>query len=184
MIASEKLIEVAGFVLAEALWEASQAAGAGRAFEPLGGVVQDDQFQWVQFATESEEFSDAGTQAIDYLIEHSDEYQAWAVAEDKLVVRISKSDRKKFAANEISAGDLPVSDTVVVTAWEQGLEEPLTIQQVYEPKSSGRFRILGTPQFAMGGETLSEALSSSCIEPLRSGFMNNERAARDWESWT
>ncbi len=180
---SEKIIELAGFMLADALWEVF-SKDDGDAFEPYAKVIRDGEMQTVQFVAESERFKDAATQALDYLTEHADEFDAWALALDMFTIKLgNKSDLKKMNINELNIRDSDMTDTIQITAWERGMEGPVLIQQPYAPHRSGRFRMLGTPFFVLGNEILGESQTRGYLDPLRSGFMQHSEAAEHSQRW-
>jgi hypothetical protein len=181
---SEKLIELAGFMLADALWTAFTRTGDG-AFAPYAKVIQDGNLDTVQFVAESEHNKDAATQAYDYLIEHADEYFAWALAVDMFMLNLgNRSDLKDLNLDELDMSRFEVTDTIQISAWEQGIEEPVTVQQPYKPPSRGGFKVIGTPYFVVGDEILGESQTSGQLNTLRSGFMQHSKAADHWEDWT
>ncbi len=183
--ASEKLFELAGFMLADALVKASEA-GEGRAFDPYAGVVKDGEFHMAGFSPESEENPDSGAQALRYLLSHPEEFLAWALVQDTFVLNLGrKEDLRGLKAADISSGRIGKSEAVSVTAWEQDLEEPFTVIQRYSPRRSGRFRMIGKPTIAFQDAHFSETdcETAGYLGLLRTGFMNHEEAAEKWERW-
>lgn len=185
-MASDKLIELAGYVLAEALLQTSDAGGGeGRAFDPFGGIVRDGELQMVQFGTESERFQDAAEQALDYLTEHADEYMARVLATDIILLDPGNASRlRDIDPDRLDMSAFERSDCIAITAWEHGLDEPVTIHQRYTPPRSGGFRLIGPPMFARGGETLAESEVEEYLPALESGILHHSDAAARWESWT
>ena len=182
--ASDKLFELAGVMLADALWRASEASN-GRAFDPYAGVIQDGEFLMADFSPPSEENPDDGARALDYLLAHREDYLAWAFVQDSYTINVgNKEDLRGLKPDEVDVSRFERIDTITVTAWEQGMEEPIAIMQRYAPRKSGRFRMLDDPFFVVEGKELAETDASAYLELLRSGFMQHEDAARHWRSWT
>jgi hypothetical protein len=161
---SDSLLDLAGFVLAHAMWSVSDLPD-GELLVPLAIVEKSGDRQLLRFEGESQEQAIAEGTAL--LARREQEVDAWA------------------CAREGQIGNGPgLVDVLVVEAKSRGADGPLVFVQPFRPFASGKFRLLGAPMVIVGGKTLSETDAEPLLQGLFDGIQSHAKAAEHWADWT
>jgi hypothetical protein len=74
-------------------------------------------------------------------------------------------------------------DLLVVDAWTEGMNEPITFIQPFQPFAVGSFRLLGPAVPVVSDTMLSPEQSVPYLAILHRGISTHSNAASLWASW-
>jgi hypothetical protein len=154
-----------GFVLAHAAWIAS-ALPSGELVCPIAVVEKGDCREVIPFeATSQDEAIKLGKQKVAELTGTVDR---WAFAREGLW--------------SLLGSDSPKLDVLSVTAWSNGLDEPIILQQCFSPTAKGTFRLLDSIKIVVHGVASSEELNGR-IMPIVLQGINQHPKGENWVRW-
>ena len=157
-------VSLAGFTLAHAVWDVSDAE-PDEFLAPVGMLELQGQRRLVRFESGSSE--DAVARAEAEMREASADADAWAFA------------REAAWRPSGPAGEL--QDVVVVEFWGEGMDAPAAVLQPFERGAPGRpFRLTDPPTLAVGGNPVSATDAEPALRVLERGFQSHDVAAKFW----
>jgi hypothetical protein len=161
---SESLLMLAGFVFAHATWSVSDLP-EGELLVPLVIVENRGQRQLMRFEAETQAEAIAAGKAA--LAERGNEFDAWAFAREG-----------QFKENGAYV------DVLTIEAKTKDMKDPVVFIQRFQPYAKGKFKLIGEPIVALGGEVVSDDQAAELIARLRRGISTHKQAAELWPSWT
>lgn len=157
----DSVVELAGFTLGHALWNACDFE-EGELLCPLAFVETGEGRELLRFEADSQE------EAIENAYQEFSQIEglaSWAFAREGVL--------------NTTSGRVEV---IVVEAWTEGMETPVVFAQQYEPNTAGEFALLGPTLVIENG-----ILKSERVEPMREalkrGVQTHEKAAVLWDAW-
>jgi hypothetical protein len=154
-----------GFVLAHAVWIASDLP-SGELVCPIAVVERGDSREVIPFeATSQEEAIRLGKQMVAELTGTVDR---WAFAREGLW--------------SVLGSDSPKLDVLSVTAWSNGLDEPIILQQCFSPAAKGTFLLLGPIKIVLHGAACSEEIKGKIMPTILQGI-NQHPKGENWVRW-
>jgi hypothetical protein len=164
MEVSEQAIQIAGFALAHAAWNVSDAP-EGELLVPLAFFQTGEALKLVRFEADSQET--AIREAKTFIAEEQSQVDAWACAREGLIRN----------ANGVSV------DVISVDAWAQGMESPIVFVQAFRPSAAGFFAILGDAVVAVAGKEQQGAAARAFLDQLQEGVRRHPHAGSLWAGW-
>jgi len=164
----ESLITLAGFVLAHAAWNVSDLPN-GELLVPLAIVERSGHRQLLRFEADTQEKAIAEGKAT--LAAHEGDIDAWAFARE----------------GQMQVGGKYV-DVLTVEAKQKGSSTSIVFIQRFEPFASGKFKLLGAPTVAIGGDVLprkvvSSTAAATILAQLQAGVQTHAKAVEHWQEW-
>jgi len=163
MAVPEAAALLAGFVLAHAAWSVSDLP-EGQLLVPLAMIEESSERKLVRFEAETQE--EAISKGKEFVLEQKAAASAWAFARE----------------GQINTATGYV-DILVVEAWSDAMDEPITYIQPFQPFASGAFKLLGPVVPVVGGSTLNSEASEPHLTLLYRGVSSHGKAASLWASW-
>lgn len=154
---------LAGFVLAHATWNVSDLP-EGDLLVPLAIVETKAGRNLTRFEAETQEQAIAAGKA--FVSEQQSTASAWALAREGQM--------------NTSTGKV---DVLVVDAWAEGMSEPISYIQPFQPFATGSFKLLGPAIPVVSGSILSQEQSEPFLGALYRGVSTHDKAASLWASW-
>ena len=154
---------LAGFVLAHAAWSVSDLP-EGELLVPLAMVEIGSERKLVRFETETQD--QAITKGKEFVANQKSSSSAWAFAREGQM--------------KTNNGNI---DVLVVDAWAEGMTEPITFIQPFQPYASGTFKLLGPAVPVVADSMLSPEESEPYLSVLYRGVSGHGKAAALWSSW-
>lgn len=154
---------LAGFVLAHAAWSVSDLP-EGQLLVPLVMIKEGSERQLVRFEAETQE--EGISKAKEFVLVQKAAASTWAFARE----------------GQINTATGYV-DILVVEAWSNGMAEPITFIQPFQPFASGAFKLLGPAVPVVDGSMLSPEASEPHLAELYRGVSSHGKAASLWASW-
>jgi len=154
---------LAGFVLAHAAWSISDLP-EGELLVPLAIVETEAGRKVTRFEAETQEEAIEAGKA--FVSEQQSTASTWALAREGQI--------------NTSTGKI---DVLVVEAWGEGMNEPITYIQPFQPFSTGTFKILGPATPVVSGSILSQKQSEILLDALYRGVSTHDAVASLWASW-
>jgi hypothetical protein len=158
-------LRFAGFVLAHAVWAISDLE-AGELLCPIGVVECGDSREIIPFEAPSQE-------------------EAIKLGKKKMIELTSTVDRWAFAREGLSSilgSNSPKEDVVSVSAWSAGLDEPITLQQAFSPKSKEGFALIGAVEIVIHGTKCTEQIQSKLLPIISRGIAQHPHG-EGWRKW-
>jgi hypothetical protein len=155
-----------GFVMAHAAWIASDLED-GDLICPFVVITSGDERKVVPFEaeTQAEAISDGKASFEEY----KESVDSWALGRDGLF--------------SIVGSDLAKKDALFVSAWVKGLDEPIFLRQLYIPKSTGTFKLIGPIDIAIHGVIAPEKVHGGLRAVAMSGIVTHPHG-RLWATWS
>lgn len=163
MAVPEATALLAGFVLAHAAWSVSDLP-EGQLLVPLAMIEEGSERKLVRFEAETQE--EAISKGKEFVLEQKAAASTWAFARE----------------GQINTATGYV-DILVVEAWSDGMAEPITYIQPFQPFASGSFKLLGPAVPVVGGSMLSPEASEPYLAELYRGISSHGKAVSLWASW-
>jgi hypothetical protein len=163
MAVPEATTLLAGFVLAHAAWSVSDLS-EGQLLVPLAMIEEGSERKLLRFEAETQEV--AISKGKEFVQEQKAAASTWAFARE----------------GQINTATGYV-DILVVEAWSDGMAEPITYIQPFQPFASGTFKLLGPAVPVVGGSMLSPEASEPYLAVLYRGISSHGKAASLWASW-
>lgn len=159
------MLRFGGFVLAHAAWIASDLP-AGELVCPIAVVEIGDSREVIPFEVATQE-------------------EAIRLGKQKVAELTGAVDRWAFAREglwSLLGSDSPKLDVLSVTAWSNGLDEPLLLQQCFSPTAKGTFQLLDSIKIVVHGLTCSDEIKLR-IMPIVFGGINQHHEGENWMRW-
>lgn len=154
-----------GFVLAHAAWIAS-GLEAEELVCPFAVVTRGDEREVIPFESNTQEDSiREGKKSLDELRGTVD---YWGFAREGLW--------------SIVGDDSPKLDVLTVSAWKNGLDEPIVLQQCFTPKTQGGFRLLGSIKIVVHGAMPPEEIQLDLRHIVMQGIAQHPKGG-SWAGW-
>lgn len=154
---------LAGFVLAHAAWNVSDLP-EGDLLVPLAIVETEAGRKLTRFEAETQEQAIAAGKT--FVSEQQSTASAWSLAREGQM----NTDTGKI-------------DVLVIDAWAEGMSEPITYIQPFQPFATGIFKLLGPAVPVVSGSILSPEQSEPFLGVLYRGVSTHDKAASLWASW-
>lgn len=152
-------------MLVHAAWIASDLP-PGKLVCPIAVVEKGDSREVIPFeATSQEEAIRLGKQKVAELTETVDR---WAFAREGL--------------RSLLGSDSSKLDVLSVTAWSNGLDEPVILQQCFSPIAKGTFRLLDPIKIVVHGVECSDEIKAKIMPIVLSGINQHPRG-ENWVRW-
>lgn len=152
-------------MLAHAAWIASDLS-SGELVCPIAVIEKGGSREVIPFeATSQEEAIRLGKQKVAELTGTVDR---WAFAREGLW--------------SLLGSDSPKLDVLSVTAWSNGLDEPIVLQQCFSPTAKGTFRLLDPIKIVVHGVACSEEIMDR-IMPIVLQGINQHPKGENWVRW-
>lgn len=164
MIASAKALELAGFLLAHALWVSSELK-EGELYVP-------------QALCESS----AGERQL-FVFEAPTQQEAIDKGKQFLHAESSRFARCVFARDGRANPGSGYVDLLTVDIVEGDLPPKLTVIQPYKPASSGHFQLLGRELLLDDAGQLGAEVLESMTANIHNGAASHPGASREWHMW-
>lgn len=161
---ADSLVSLAGFAFAHAAWSVSDLP-KGELLVPLAIVEKSGQRQLLRFEAESQER--AITEGKATLARHEQDLDAWVLVRE----------------GQIREGEA-FADVLTVEAKSAGEVESIVFVQRFQPFATGVFKLLGSPQVAVGGRALSEVEAKPFLAQLYAGVQSHSKAMEHWQQWS
>ena len=152
-------------MLAHAAWIASDLP-AGELVCPIAVVEIGDSREGIPFEAATQE-------------------EAIRLGKQKVAELTGAVDRWAFAREglwSLLGSDSPKLDVLSVTAWSNGLDEPLLLQQCFSPTAKGTFQLLDSIKIVVHGVASSEKLNGR-IMPIVLQGINQHSKGENWVRW-
>jgi hypothetical protein len=165
MAALENAVRFGGFVMAHAVWIVSDLA-EGELLCPIAVVTQGDGRKVIPFeaATQAEAI-ERGKFSFEQLRSSVD---TWALA------------REGYYA--LLGSDRADTDVLTISSWAKGLDEPLTLRQLFLPAGRGGFSLIGPISVSIHGVALEDPIQSKFLSIAMEGVLSHPRGG-EWERW-
>ena len=165
MSALENAVRFGGFVLAHAAWIASDLQDS-ELICPIVVVTRGDAREVIPFEAESQ--AEAISMGNASLEELKNSVDAWALAREGLF--------------SIPNGDAGKKDVLTVSSWVEGLDEPITLQQLFNPNSKGEFGLIGGLIISVHGQIPPEDTHSKLRHIAMQGVIQHPHG-KEWNRW-
>lgn len=152
-------------MLAHAAWIASDLP-SGELVCPIAVVERGDSRDVIPFEATSQE-------------------EAIRLGKLKVAELTGTVDRWAFAREglwSLLGSDSPKLDVLSVTAWSNGLDEPIILQQCFLPAIKGTFRLLDPIKIVVHGVAMSEEIKGRIMRPVLQGI-NQHPKGENWVRW-
>jgi hypothetical protein len=161
----EDALRFGGFTLAHATWIVSDLE-EGELLCPIAVVTKDDERKVIPFESDSQ--AEAIERGKNSLEELKDSVDRWAFAREGLL--------------SIEETNDPKQDVIAVSAWVQGLDEPIILQQIFKPKASGIFSLIGPIRIAIHGQRPTEDVQLGLRLIAMQGVASHPHGSQ-WRRW-
>ena len=166
MVPLEEALRFGGFVMAHSAWIASDLE-KGELVCPIAVITKGDSRKVIPFeAATQAEAVESGKRSFDDLKSSVD---AWALAREGLF--------------SIAGSDQPKIDSLVVSSWVKGLDEPIILRQLFRPKEKGGFGLIGQIIVAIHGVVPSCEVHARLLLPAMQGISSHPHGS-SWERWS
>lgn len=158
---------LAGFVLAHAAWNVSDAAH-GELLCPLAVVEQPGgERRLLRFEADTQEAAIAAGKSV--MSEAVASAVAWAFAREGTWRPVGASEPQ---------------DVLTIDFWARGMRGAASLVQPFERCTrGGRFRLLGDPMLVVEGLVVEQDTARASLEAVGAGVMTHPKAAELWQSW-
>jgi hypothetical protein len=166
MAALDEALRFGGFVMAHAAWIASSLA-TGELICPFAVVTTGDARKVIPFEAETQAAAiENGKHSFEDLKWSVD---AWALAREGLFSVLGR--------------DQPKIDSLLVSSWVKGLDEPIILRQLFRPKEKGGFGLIGQIVVAIHGMIPSDEVHAQLLLPAMEGVCSHPHGS-GWERWS
>src|SRR5450631_2284473 len=166
MAVLEEALRFGGFVMAHAAWIASDLE-IGELICPIVVITKGDTREVIPFEAETQAGAiENGKRSFEDLKSSVD---AWALAREGLT--------------SILGSDQPKMDSLAVSSWVKGLDEPIVLRQTFRPKGKGGFNLLGPMVIAIHGLIPEDEVHARLLPPVMEGVSSHPHGS-NWEHWS
>jgi hypothetical protein len=165
MVPLEEALRFGGFVMAHAAWIASDLE-KGELVCPIAVITKGDSRKVIPFeaATQAEAI-ESGKRTFDDLKSSVD---TWALAREGLF--------------SVVGSDQPEIDSLVVSSWAKGLDEPIILRQLFRPKEKGGFGLIGQIVLVVHGMVPPDDAHAKLLFTAMQGVRSHPHGS-SWERW-
>ena len=162
---TERAVRFGGMVLAHAAFIASDLAD-GELICPFAIVTKDDRREVVPFESESQaESVENGKASLDGFKSQVD---YWGFGREGLWSHPDEGDEK--------------TDVLVVSAWTDGIDDPVILMQRFSPAAKGQFLLLGPVEIVIDEQVLPADKAKSLRALVQDGIAMHPSEV-PWSSW-
>jgi hypothetical protein len=165
MAAFDDAVRFGGMVLAHAAWIASELED-GAFVCPFAIIQTGGEREVVAFESESQAESIERGKAS--FLDYREVVDYWSFAREGLLSHVGSDEAKV--------------DVLTVSAWKQGIDEPVFLRQRFVPKMSGGFKLVGPLEIAVHGMIPPEPTHSALREIALLGVKQHP-SGELWASW-
>jgi len=159
-------VRFGGMVLAHAAWIASDLED-GSLVCPFAIIQTGSEREVVAFESDSQaESVERGKASFE---DYKERVEFWSFAREGLLLHVG--------------GDEPKVDVLTVSAWRQGLDEPVILRQRFHPRMKGSFKLVGPIEVAIHGMIPPEPTRSTLGLIAIQGVKQHPHGEL-WATWT